>query len=121
MSLAAAAAAADVLDLHAAAAEAGVHYDTLRKAWRHWCDPAHPAFCAFPAPFRYPPPGRRGRVVWRRSAVAAWKEGRERAFGLGAQAPDPAQAHVSRQRAAASLTPAVLKQRAALARMMERA
>jgi len=111
----------DLLDAHAAAAEAGVHYDTFRKAWRAWSDPDHPAYCAFPGPFRYPPPGQRGTYAWRRSAVAEWKAQRERAFGVGRAQPPPAQAHVSRQRAAAALRPAVLRQRAALAALMERA
>lgn len=109
----------DALDLAAAAAEAGVHYDTLRKHWRHWTDPEHAAFCGFPAPFKYPRPGRKGQVAWRRSAIAAWKEARERAFGEGRYLP-PGAPHVSRQRAAAAMTPTVLRERAALARMMER-
>lgn len=110
----------DSLDLAGAAAEAGVHYDTLKKHWRNWSDPAHPAFCGFPAPYRYPPPGqKRGRLAWRASVIAAWKEGRERAFGVGRHQP-PAAPHVSRQRAAAAMTPTVLKQRAILARLMER-
>lgn len=108
-----------VLDLHAAAEAAGLHYDTLRKCWRGWSDPAHPAYCAFPAPFRYPPPGQRGRIAWRAAAIEAWKVSRERAFGVGRHAPDPSLGHVSRQRAAAALSPHVLKQRAALARRLE--
>lgn len=111
----------DTLDVHGAAAEAGVHYDTFRKAWRGWCDPDSPSYCAFPQPFRYPSPGKRGTCAWRRSAVAEWKAHRERAFGVGRAQPPAAQAHVSRQQAVGSLTPTVLKQRAVLARMMERA
>jgi hypothetical protein len=108
-----------VLDLHAAAEAAGLHYDTLRKCWRGWSDPAHPAYCAFPAPFRYPPPGQRGRIAWRAAAIADWKAARERAFGHARHLPDPAQGHVSRQRAGAAMSPHVLKQRAALARRLE--
>jgi hypothetical protein len=108
----------DILDTHAAAAEAGVCYDTFRKQWRAWSDPAHPAFCQFPAPCRYPPPGQRGTYGWRRSAVAEWKLHRERAFG--AAHIQPRGVHVSRQKAASALTPAVLRQRAELARIMER-
>lgn len=112
--------APDTLDMAGAAREAGVCYRTFKGCWRSWSDPAHPAYRGFPAPFQYPPPGVKGKYMWRRSAVAAWKEGRERAFGLGRQEPPRAQAHVSRQRAVAARTPTVLRQRAALARMMER-
>ncbi|PZQ63379.1 MAG: hypothetical protein DI570_09305 [Phenylobacterium zucineum] len=111
----------DTLDAHQAAAEAGVHYDTFRKSWRAWADPESPSYRAFPAPFRGPPPGQRGTYSWRASAIREWKLGRERAFGEGRALPPPSQSHVSRQRAAAALNPATLKQRAILARMMERA
>ena len=107
----------DIIDTAAAAAEAGVCYDTFRKQWRAWSDPDHPTFCQFPAPCRYPPPGRRGSYGWRRTAITEWKLARERAFGAAFVRPEGV--HVSRQKAASALTPTVLRQRAAMARMME--
>lgn len=106
----------DALDLAAAAAEIGVHYDTLKKHWRDWSNPEHAAFCAFPAPFRFPPPGQRGRLAWRRTAVADWKVAREHAFGAGRAAP----AALPSGRRAVPLFK-LQRDRAALARLMETA
>lgn len=113
--------APDALDLQAAADELGMHYDTLRKGWRRWSDPAHADFCGFPQPFRYPAFGRRGAVVFRASAIHEWKLARERALGEGRITPPTYRNAAAAADLAARRTPAVLKQRAALARMMERA
>lgn len=112
----------DVLDMHEAADEAGVHYDTLRKNWRAWANPAHRDYCAFPMPFRAPPVGRRGGFAWRRSAVAEWKQARERALGARFVTP-PTYRHDAATAAhlAARRDPTIHHQRAALARLMERA
>lgn len=111
----------DVLGLAEAAAEVGVHYDTLRKHWRDWANPDHVDYCAFPMPFRAACASRKARIAWRRSALAAWKLAREHALGVQHRTPagrrDPAlSAHLAARR-----DPQLHNQRAALARLMERA
>ena len=110
----------DVLDLDGAAREAGVHYDTLKKHWRRWCDPTADAYCGFPPPFRYPEPGQRGRVAWRATAVADWKLRREHAFGAGRAAP-ASHRPPGRPGLAAGITPRgaqLQRERAQLAQLM---
>lgn len=99
----------------------GLHYDTLRQSWRAWATPGHPDYRAFPYPFRYPPPGRKGRRVWRRSAIDDWKLARERALGPGRAQPETYRADRVADQAAVRATPQLDKQRAALAQLMERA
>lgn len=76
----------DAVDMVGAAAELGVHYDTLRKHWREWAGLAPGAGIGLPRPFRYPEPGQRGRIAWRLTALQEWKLRREAA--LGRCAPD---------------------------------
>lgn len=45
----------------------GGERERFRTSWMAWVDAE-----GFPPPFRYPPPGRRGRCVWRQSAVLEW-------------------------------------------------
>lgn len=121
---------ADTCDAYAAAQEAGVHYDTFRKNWRRWADPADPLYVAFPPPFRFPPQNpdgtrRRGTYAWRRSAIADWKRGRERALvregppGRRADGDRPTAARAAD--AAARRDPTIHRQRAQLAQLMETA
>lgn len=105
----------DALDLAGVAAELGLHYDTVRKHWRAWADPLHPEYTAFPRPFLSGGRGRHGALRWRRTAVADWKLSRERAFcrpaperGAPLGRPVGRREHLERQRAT-------------LARLMERA
>ena len=109
----------DAVDLLGAARAAGLHYDTLRKHWRAWSDPTSAAYCGFPPPFRYPPPGRRGRLAWRASQIEAWKAARERAFGTNKHHP-PGAPRVYDERRVRALTPQVLRQRAELSQLMEK-
>lgn len=110
----------DTLDAHAAAAEAGVHYDTFRKNWRGWALAGHDRYCGFPPPFRCPPPGARGSYAWRRSAIADWKLARERALDAGHATPPSGRATAAdAAHAAACHDPHIRRQRAQLARMME--
>lgn len=115
----------DVLELVDAAREAGVHKDTLRKNWRLWSDPKSDQFIGFPLPFKYPPPGKRGRVAWRRTAVAEWKLARERALGAGrgriGQPQDGGQLTHQRADQSANRHRRVDRERSNLLHLMERA
>lgn len=67
-----------VLTLRQAAAEIGVHYDTLRKGWAELV-----AQHGFPRPFL--------RLKWDADAVAAWKQARSLPAPAAPPAPTPAQ------------------------------
>jgi hypothetical protein len=109
----------DTLDLAGAAAEAGVHYDTFRKHWRAWADPRRPEFCAFPPPFRSPPPGRRGTYAWRRSAIAEWKAAREAALCAAPEPRRPGRPALRPDQPTGHKWSMLAHQRAQLARLME--
>lgn len=91
----------DVLTLTLTARLVNLSAERFRKVWPQWVRKFD-----FPAPFKSPP---MGSYAWRREAVEAWREARERALGAAAPTPrprslDPLFAHkaaVARQRALA--------------------
>lgn len=111
----------DRIDMAGVADALGFHGDTVRKWWRAWADPQSPHYVHFPPPFRYPPPGRKGRCWWRASAIAEWKLARERALGQGRACPPSYRNETAAERHATAGNPRLSQQRAALARLQERA
>ena len=97
------------LDMAQTAEACGYSWERFRKVWT--------SLPAFPRPIKRPFRNGRGTYAWDAADVAAWIEGRKRAFGPGgAEVQAPAN-DLMPQRAHAS---AVQRQRAAVARMMAR-
>ena len=115
--------APDALSLAQVAAEIGRHPDTVKKNWRGWANPAHPDYCGFPQPFIGPRPGRRVNFAWRASAINAWKLARETALGAACAAAPPSNENHpgAAHHAAARSTPRLVRERAQLLQLMERA
>lgn len=112
----------DILSLTEVAAELRAHYDTVRKHWREWAGLTgdRGRFIGFPLPCRYPMPGERGVLGWRRSAIAAWKLARETALGEGRSAPHVAPAPGAAPPVLKS-DPRLKRERAQLHQLLERA
>lgn len=111
----------DVLDLRGVAAQLGRDYHTVKKRWRSWATPGDPNFREFPWPFECPPPGQRGTLRWRASAIDAWKLARERALGAGAACPVGRPPSEAAHDAARRLDRTLNRQRANVAQLLGRA
>lgn len=110
----------DSVGMAEAAAAAGASYEHFRKTWRIWANPRSPHYVGFPQPYLQPPGGGRGLIRWRASAIAEWKRLRERALGAERMRP-PNPYEAAGDPSTPRHDPRLQQERAALARLMERA